>query len=207
MGRPGECGEAHGISLEHESAAPPVGHLRPADADLVSTFLGNHVAGYIVHHLIPVDPQLRAFAAVRVGLGRTHSIPFHMVIVGIHFQNHAEFRHIAQLLHRIIGQSGLDRAVPEDRIGNRTGGYRPGGEMIEEGHSYGAFVFFHNHILELIGLQVLVSDIETCQLPLPVLRHQLAALVIVYRRPPKIRLRNGLQHFHAAPAVGGQSAE
>ena len=100
------------------SPAFAVANFRIPYLFLAAAFLRDKICRHIILHKILIDAELSPLLTVRIGLGRSEPIPFHMIIIGAQLEHHTELRHISQLFHRIIGEGRLHAAVPEYLVGN-----------------------------------------------------------------------------------------
>ena len=76
-------------------------------------------------------------------LSFSKSIPGYMVIICIKLENHTKFRHIAKLLHRIIGKCGTNSSISENFISKCTLSCRNSGKKIGIGYLYGMLFFLY----------------------------------------------------------------
>ena len=90
------------ISGKENASAFFIGHLRVAHIALVATFLRNQLACHIVLYFVAVNSQLTSALAVCISFRLAKAVPLQFIIVRIHPEHHAKFRHIRKLLHRIV---------------------------------------------------------------------------------------------------------
>ena len=67
-----------------------------------------------------------------------------MIVIRIELEHYTEFRHIAQLFHRIIGKRRPDRSVAEHLIGKPAFALRRGGHQVRVRHFYRIAVLLHS---------------------------------------------------------------
>ena len=106
----------HRIALKAHAASFVVCDSRPADTDLIAALLRNEIMCHILCNRIFINAELCAMATVYIRLRRSHAVPLHLVVICIKLEHHTKLRHIAKLLHRIIGKCRLDRSVSIDLI-------------------------------------------------------------------------------------------
>ena len=213
MRRIRQGGKHHGTALlvhfKKHSSAFPVCYFRIPDAGLGSALLRHYISGHIVFYQVSVNSQLCPFLPVCIGLSRSQSVPFQMVIVCIQLEHYAKFRHISQFFHRIIGKHGCHFSFSVYLIGKLAPGYRPCRKKICESNFCSIILNLQFRFYDLrIGVfpVVFMGGIEAGNLPLSVSCRHKVAVVIVRRSSPEIRLWNCLHHFLSPIFIGSQSS-
>ena len=93
--------------------------LRPAHARAVAAFLRHEIFGYVVLRRRLENAQTCAFAAIHIVFVRAVAVIANPVIIRVHFEHHAEFRHIAQPFNGIIIQRHINLAARMHGVGQR----------------------------------------------------------------------------------------
>ena len=196
------------IHLKKHSSAFPVCDLRPSDLFLGTAFLWNHISCHIIFYHIVVDSKLCTFLTVCIGLSFSKSIPGYMIIICIKLENHTKFRHIAKLLHRIIGKCGTNSSISENFISKCTLSRRNSWKKIGIGYLYGMLFFLYLwYISRSIcrSAVILMVYIHAGNLPLSISHCHQISTVIVCWCTPEIRLRNCLDHFFSCIFIGNKT--
>ena len=213
MGGIRQCGKHHRAAIrihfkEHTSSLPVCYFCIP-DPGLCSAFLRHDIGSHVVFHQIPVNAQSGTLAPVSIGLSRTQTVPFQMVIICAELKHYAEFRHIAQLFHRIIGKGRLYSSISIHFIGQPALGIGRSRKNIGKGHLCFIILCFQLR-LQNPGVGILtvvfVGSIQTGDLPLAISCSHKVSIVIIRRRSPEIGFGNGLDHFLSAVFVGSQAS-
>ena len=132
-----------------------------------------------------------------------------MVVIGIQLEHHAEFRHIAELFHRIIRQRRLNASIAEDTVGQTALTRRCGRHYIAVADFCAVLVYFDFRRIQsriMAAVRIFVGQIHRSNLPLAVTHRHQASAVIVDRRTPEVRFRNHFDHLNAAVTVRYESA-
>ena len=131
-----------------------------------------------------------------------------MIVVRIQLEHHAEFRHIAQFFHRIIGKCYLHRAVTGYHIGHLTLADRTRRQQVSICYFDRIFrrlYFRQKEFAKIVAAVIFVGRVHAGDLPLCVPFRHLVTLVIVYRSSPEVRSWNFLDHFLSCVTVGNKS--
>ena len=132
-----------------------------------------------------------------------------MVIICIKLEDHTELRHVAKLLHRIIGKGSAYSSVSVNLVSKSALCRRGCRKEIGVGYFYRMFLLFHlGFISQSVGCAsvFLVVYIHAGNFPLCVAHCHQISTVIVCWRTPEVRLRNCLDHFFTCVFIGYQSA-
>ena len=202
--RVGQRGELHALAGQAQAAAAHVGHLRPAHAGAVAALLRDEIGRQVVPGRRLPDAQPCALTAIAVAFLRAHAVPANPVVVGVQLEHHAELRHVAQPLDRVVVQRHVDCAAGMDGVGHIAGGRRRGRQRIGEADADGAVARLPH--LRLAGEGGIAQvAVQRGELPLAVARGHLVAAVVVRGRAPEVGRRNASEHLHAAEFVGDQA--
>ena len=192
------------ISKEHHSPPLAVSHFCPAHTAFVSTFLRHQILCKILFNLFLIDAELCTSLPVCIGFLRPKPVPANPVIICIQFKHHTEFRHVAESLHRIIGECGFDCPVSKHLIGKPAAALRAGRHIIPIRNNHTVLLFLHIRIQERL-FSAFCCCIEACNFPLCIPLHHLVASIVVNRCPPEVWHRYCFNQFFSAVNVGGQT--